>query len=308
MHILNAATSNLKMFGVLLALMVALGLSIGIGLSVQSVFAEDTDTAVVHACYAPWGKIMRYVDDPADCAGYESVVNLGAGDAVVDLIAQVNDLQTDLDALALQVPDCLSEVSGNAVFSGCDVHVNNGEGSTATKNGTGNLIVGYNENLQTYDRTGSHNIVVGIDHGYSEYGGLVVGASNQITGTYSSVSGGFSNEASGLNSSVSGGAGNTASGSSSNVSGGSINEASAITSSVGGGAGNTASGARSSVNGGTSNDASGPQSSVSGGQNNLASGIYSSISGGEGNMADEDWSSIGGDQNQNTTAQYEFLP
>jgi len=197
LRVFDAVANDFRKLVVLLVIVTVALVALGVSFAATSVLAGHGDQAIVHACYAPWGKIMRYVDDPDDCAGYESVVNLGAGDAVVDLIARVEYLEA-------HVPDCLSEVSGNAVFSGCDVHVNNGEGSTATKDGTGNLIVGYNENDFGYDRTGSHNIVVGINHGYSEYGGFVAGLTNQITGIYSSVSGGEDNEASGDWSSVGG--------------------------------------------------------------------------------------------------------
>ena len=55
------------------------------------------------------------------------------------------------------------------------------------------------------DRTGSHHLIVGSEHSYSSYGGLVAGWGNTISGTYSSVSGGWKNSASGPLSSVSGG-------------------------------------------------------------------------------------------------------
>jgi len=48
-------------------------------------------------------------------------------------------------------------------------------GSGATEgmiNGLGNLIVGYNEDVgSNATRTGSHNLVVGIEHSYSSYAG-----------------------------------------------------------------------------------------------------------------------------------------
>jgi hypothetical protein len=179
-----------------------------------------------------------------------STVNtlLGRVDDLEDALADVqagNEFVTDLDAVV--------DVSNNAVtFSGVNVKINNGNGATAgPPNGLGNLIVGYDEARPIgSDKSGSHNVVVGAEHNYTQNSGLVVGVQNTISGVGASVSGGNFNTASGDNSSVSGG-----------ISG-------------------TASGANSSVTGGVSNVASGEQSSVSGGNTNLASGTGSTVSGG----------------------------
>jgi hypothetical protein len=100
----------------------------------------------------------------------------------------------------------------------------------------GNLIVGYNKlrpppepepEASTADRsapvnvrTGSHNVVVGQEHNFSRFGGLVVGDGNTISGEFAAVSGGGGNTASGIGAVVSGGQGNIASGDFSSVSGG----------------------------------------------------------------------------------------
>src|SRR5215468_9612296 len=87
-------------------------------------------------------------------------------------------------------------------LSGINLQIVSGAGATdAAVNGRGNLIVGYNED-GGYDRSGSHNIVVGNYNGYSSYGGLVAGTDNQVTGPNSSVAGGHSSLASGETSSV----------------------------------------------------------------------------------------------------------
>ena len=79
------------------------------------------------------------------------------------------------------------------IFTGANVHIRSGSGYTDdAPNGLGNLIVGYNENPWTYARTGSHNMVIGPEHGYSSYGGFVAGVRNRISGVDSSVSGGLS--------------------------------------------------------------------------------------------------------------------
>jgi len=206
---------------------------------------------------------------------------------------QINALRGN-SVLALNGKLNLSPDGTTALFSGVNVQIVNGLGNTETTNGTGNLIVGYNEPNpgSTYllqicsngthpdqasctanggvwganQHTGSHNLVIGHYHSYTQFGGLVAGLNNAINRQYATVSGGVSNLASGYYSSVSGGGGNIASGFASGVNGGQYNTAS----------GNY----YSSVSGGSTNTASGDYSSVSGGQLNVASGFTSSVSGG----------------------------
>ena len=157
----------------------------------------------------------------------------------------------------------LDDGTGNLVptvqFTGANVRIVNGLGTTQTINSTGNLVVGYNEfgNPNGDDRTGSHNISFGEANSFSSFGGLVGPKDNTISGAFASVSGGGWNTASGNYSSVSGGRRNYASGTDSSVSGGRRNYASGIDSSVSGGRLNTASGFASSVSGGRSRSVSG---------------------------------------------------
>jgi hypothetical protein len=118
---------------------------------------------------------------------------------------------------------------GNEVFiTGANLHIVNGLGRTICTddqgepipdcpNGLGNLIVGYNETrTDPFEgptiRTGSHNVVVGVRHNFSRFGGLVVGFRNEISGVWSAVSGGVDNTASGNIAAVSGGFNRTAAG------------------------------------------------------------------------------------------------
>jgi len=115
--------------------------------------------------------------------------------------------------------------SGNVItISGANLQVVNGEGSTVTSNGLGNVIIGYNEARQdgSDDRSGSHMLVVGQENNYTGYGGIVVGLNNETSGGFAVVSGGKGNVASGNSSSVSGGHGNIAGGTFSSVSSRSI--------------------------------------------------------------------------------------
>lgn len=182
--------------------------------------------------------------------------------------------------------------------TGGNVQVTNGAGVTNIVNGKGNVIVGYNEATFGQVRNGSHSVVIGQEHEYTNVGGLVAGYGNTVTGANATVSGGSFNTASGVNSSVSGGYVSFASGTLSSITGGSAGIASALGSSVSGGEGGAASGNYSSVTGGGNGVASGLRSSVSGGESSLASGSHSSISGGLGlsAFAAHEWHSgrIGG--------------
>ena len=209
---------------------------------------------------------------------------LPSGEAQVELSAKGNrGLRERIEALEFKLQHITSSPD-DVTITGANLRIVNGLGATETTNGLGNLIVGYNEprdpRFESDVRTGSHDVVVGKQHNFSSFGGLVVGAHNEISGMFASVSGGLQNTASGNESSVSGGNGNTASGNTASVCGGGANTASSNESSVSGGSLNTASGQFASVSGGFNNTASGDLSSVSGGQNNTASGVLSSVSGG----------------------------
>jgi hypothetical protein len=187
------------------------------------------------------------------------------------------------------------------VITGANLHIVNGLRRTDTTNGQGNLIVGYNEprGFQPDVRTGSHNVVVGSQHNFSSFGGLVVGIQNEISGQYASVSGGLVNTASGPYASVSGGFSGTANNDFSSVTAGLSNTASGVYASVSGGENNIANGAGASVSGGDNNRAAGPGAAVSGGRFNTASGQFASISGGDNNGASGDFSSVSGGTNRN---------
>jgi hypothetical protein len=195
-------------------------------------------------------------------------------------LGNVGDLLKTLQALLTHVT-LVTDDAGRPeiVITGANLRIVNGLGSTdctdeAGKpipdcpNGLGNLIVGYNElrNDPNFPdvRTGSHNVVVGSQHGFSRFGGLVVGTFNTISGDFAVVSGGTFNTASSNYAAVSGGAGNTASGGGSAVSGGNDNTASGTLAAVSGGQGNTASGPLAAVSGGRNRTAAGEADWVAG--------------------------------------------
>jgi hypothetical protein len=183
------------------------------------------------------------------------------------LQAQVTTLQAEVSALKALLAG-VSRVENTLVISGANLHIVNGMGSTETTNGLGNLIIGYNEERaapEVNERTGSHVLVIGKEHNYTRYGGMVVGQHNTISGSFASVSGDTNNTASGSWSSVSGGYGNTASGD------------------------------WASVSGGSNATASGQTSSVSGGLNNIAFGYYTSVGGGQDTFVNNSYDWAAGD-------------
>ncbi len=235
-------------------------------------------------------------------------------DQIKELEARVSALEAQVEALMTFVqalepfisvnPDPMDGLAGpHIIFEGANVHVRSGSGATddgwnysdptaSVLTGLGNLVVGYNEDNASEDewpkvddRTGSHNLIVGVDHTYSRFGGFIAGLDNTTSASFASVCGGDVNVASGAASSVTGGSYNEASGRHSSVSGGDYNKATGYRSSVSGGNGNVAGAWRSSIAGGSGNEASGERSSISGGSNNVASGDRSSVSGGRNRNA-----------------------
>jgi uncharacterized coiled-coil protein SlyX len=211
---------------------------------------------------------------------------------VGDLETDVGTLQTDVGTLqsgvsallTLTASMSLETVDGQPTlrFTGVNVQVVDGTGSTAGANSLGNLIVGYNENSSDV-RTGSHNLVVGPNHSYSSYGGFVAGRDNTVNGS---------------NATVAGGTGNTATNGDSAVLGGFDNEANGTASVIVGGRNNEATGEHSAVLGGELNDSAGLRTTVAGGFNNTANGRWSSILGGNSNSTAsdaEDETVVGGD-------------
>jgi hypothetical protein len=163
------------------------------------------------------------------------------------------------------------------VFSGLNVQVVNGEGTTASANGEGNLVLGYGENAGKHEQTGSHDLVLGDEQAFTSYGGILAGHLNSITAPFASITGGEQNTASGEGSWDGGGQRNLASGFESSVGGGQLNQA----------------GFLSSVSGGAQNRAiTGGSSWVGGGLKNSATGAFSSIFGGKELKAEKEYEAV----------------
>ena len=261
----------------------------------------------------------------ADVNGNFNAVKTAVDDSQVQITA-LETANATLEARIAALETKLASVTNTTengqptvLFRGVNVRIDNGMGATATVNGTGNLIVGYNEadasgfsrcTIGTYlgtlgyamvtdsttcataggawittgFKTGSHYLVTGSENNYSRWGGLLAGWQNTSNYGYASVIGGYNNTASGSVSTVTGGHHNVAGGDGASVSGGWAN---------------TASGAIASVSGGARNTASGDQSSVSGGGSTTV---------GQGNIADTAFSSILGGNSQNTNTASQTIP
>ena len=266
------------------------GVTAGTGLS----GGGTSGTVSVSARFAGTGSATTIArsDHTHDSRYYtESEVNT----LVAGLQSQIDALQSTVNSLT-NLLSGITRTGNDVTFSGVNVRVVNGTGSTAgTVNGLGNLIVGYDEARSSgSDKTGSHNIVVGRNHNYSSFGGLVGGYQNTISGDYASVSGGYTHTASGNYASISGGQSHTASGQGASVSGGYGHTASGNRASVSGGYGHTASGYAASISGGRNNSAGSSYAAISGGQNNTAGGSYASVSGGYNNTASASYASVSG--------------
>jgi hypothetical protein len=163
-------------------------------------------------------------------------------------------------------------------FSGVNVQIVNGEGETETTNGSGNLVIGYDENTGEHAQTGSHDLILGVEQTFTGFGGLVAGKANKIEGPFTSVAGGLANTA------------GTAYGS------------------VTGGVGNEAAGVATSVTGGGHNVAGGLLSAIAGGEHNSTPGEGAWVGGGEANEAAASFSSIFGGKGLSTKASFEAIP
>jgi hypothetical protein len=177
--------------------------------------------------------------------------------------------------------------SPTVVLSGCNLQLVNGMGQTGLTNSLGNMIVGYCEvpytGLQPGDRSGSHNLVVGLRNLFttSAYGSVVFGQGNGVGWPSSSVLGGNGNGA-GLNSVVVGGFNNAAIGQGSVIVGGGGNKTAQQGSVIVSGSNNYASGVATVILGGTNNVADGSGSMVVSGENNFDGVLGTTILGGNG--------------------------
>lgn len=225
---------------------------------------------------------VRLYDRAISAAEVVSLYNKGEGSSCPQSLDWVE--QSQLRSLLKCVQYVESDTNGvPAIYvgdsGGCNLHVRNGGGATDSPvNSAGNLFIGYNENLASRPRGGSHNLVVGKEHGYSAHSGVVGGEGNQISARGASILGGSANVASGTFSAILGGATNIAGAANATVVGGKSNDSTGAYSSILGGQFNDATAHTSAIAGGSQNNANASQSMVVGGYNNTAGDQYDTTS------------------------------
>ena len=248
----------------------------------------------------------------------------------------------------VDLPDGQGGMHRTLRLSSINVQIVNGQGLTTVKNGLGNLIVGYNEmtgvNPNGDDRTGSHNVVLGMENSYSKTGGFLSGERNSVFVDHASAIGGFKNLASGsravvvsgvsnmagiVNSAIVAGALNSVIGAGANeaaILGGQSNvidggfraaimagDSNAIVNSsfgsITGGSGNRigVQGTLGTITGGANNIVNGAKAVVLGGVGNSANGLHSTVSGGEGNTATGLHSSVSGGNARTASGTHDWV-
>lgn len=220
-------------------------------------------------------------------------------ESVVLLPAGITQAHLDiLDLFTLEDVDRCGTPRKTLVLEGVNLQIVNGQGTTDTLNGLGNLIVGYNEAplVGSCDDSGSHNIVGGVQNSYSSFGGLVVGVSNNITNTFSSILGGTLNTSNGARGVIVGGANNVVSWI-------------GIHNVVVGGSDNVTSGDHSVIVGGDHNSTAGTSGVVVGGEWNETLAPYSVVTGGWSNTTvfAANWSVVSGGLNHTAAGIYDWI-
>ena len=319
----NSTRTLIGVLGLLVGVLGSTSAAAG-ALTIPHTFAADT-TAVAAEVNANFDSVKTAVDDNAGRVAALEVMVTALQNTINTLQAELATVR-DLAPFVSVDPNVIEGLTGpHVILTGVNVHIRSGSGRTddippggpnpcpTCVTGLGNLVVGYNEanNVgRLQNRGGSHNVIIGIEHQYTSWAGLVVGESNTISGQNATVTGGAGNTASGDHSSVSGGTGqNVASGAGASISGGSFNEANGSHASVSGGRNNIASGDFASVSGGNNNTANGLEApSVSGGSRNTASGTSASVSGGQNNEANGNFSVVLGGNGNITGTTDDIVP
>ena len=257
----------------------------------------------------------------------------------VELTSRIRDLEAAIANLrGLNGVLSIETLNGAKTvrLTGVNLQVVNGLNRTDTVNGTGNVIVGYDEAntfttkpicslahaltgvelndeagclgaggvFSTQHKSGSHNLVLGLANGYSSFGGLVGGRFNYINEMFASAVSGVDNRSSGRFSGIFGGQGHVTQDSGTVILGGIGGQARGHLATVVGGVGNVATGENATVTGGERNTASGRTAYAAGGLINTASGESSSTVGGRNNtVSGLRNSNFGGDSRNVSAAQ-----
>lgn len=168
--------------------------------------------------------------------------------------------------------------SGSSVptirITGANLQIVNGQGSSSTSNGRGNLILGYNElgNPDGDVRSGSHCLVLGIRGNYQGWMNFVGGSDNSVAGGNCAVFAGTGNRVDTVGAVIATGTGCSADSAFSFIGTGQSNQVSGVYGACLGGGDGQVDGNLGVVVGGFSNVSVGGGSVVSGGINRVAPG------------------------------------
>lgn len=136
-------------------------------------------------------------------------------------------------------------------FTGVNVQIRNGTGSTdGAGDGTGNLVVGWNEADDNDMRDGSHNVIVGSHHAWTGHSSIATGMDHALLGEGGAAIGGVANTAAAAGTALIGGQDNHSTAPGGVALGGAENHLTAELSTTLGGYANTADGAFSVIVGG----------------------------------------------------------
>jgi hypothetical protein len=203
----------------------------------KKVESAKQEELVISGAQIKGGVVAEAFIDPAitrDSELQSILTNYALKSAETTKAAAPEDSQRiqQLEARIKRLEALLANVTRNGnelVFAGMNVHIQNGTGSVSKINGTGNLVVGYDD-----PGAGSHNVLVGAKNTCNSYGGLVTGVGHTVTKKYGAITGGSNNEATGDYAVIVGGHDNKSSGDFSSILGGHTNKAQGNYSSING--------------------------------------------------------------------------
>ena len=171
-------------------------------------FADNTDDGLLAVDWSQIANRPAGLDDGDDvgltAVDWSQIANRPAGlDDGDDLGLESVSWDDILDTTQIQYDGT------DFVFSGLNVHVQNGTGSTLdTINGLGNLVIGYDEEAPVdSSKTGSHNLIVGMENSYTGTGNIVSGRNNSTIGNFGALLGGSENQITVNRAVISGGTG-----------------------------------------------------------------------------------------------------
>ncbi|MCW7755139.1 hypothetical protein OOT00_14215 [Desulfobotulus sp. H1] len=153
--------------------------------------AERIDSSLVRR-----SELTAALENKADISLVQPLLVGGvvaAGGEGVHLHQRIATLEAQVAHLT-RLLEGVQRTGSNLQLEGINLILVNGEGKTASTNGTGNLVIGYSK-LQNV--TGSHNMLVGDNHSCSGYGSLISGSGHKVTGVYGAAVSGKDNTVSG---------------------------------------------------------------------------------------------------------------